>query len=127
MQTIIAVSLGAIGGALSRYYLSLWFSQLLGNSLPYGTGIINLTGCFGIGFFTGLASSLPIHPNLRLLITTGFIGAYTTFSTYQLDTAKLLEQGSWEVDLLYWIGSAGLGLLALLLGRVTAERLTPNE
>lgn len=127
MQTIIAISLGAIGGALSRYYLSLWFSQLLGSTFPYGTGIINLTGCFGMGFFISLASSFPIHPHLRLLVATGFLGSYTTFSTYQLDTAKLLEQGSWEVDLLYWVGSAGLGLLALLLGTVTAKRFTLNE
>jgi fluoride exporter len=127
MQSMIAISLGAIGGALSRYYLSLWFNQLLGNTFPFGTGIINLTGCFGMGFFTTLAPARSIHPNLRLLTTTGFLGSYTTFSTYQLDTVKLLAQGSWEIDLLYWVGSAGLGLLALSLGMVTAKWFTFSE
>lgn len=127
IRTITAISLGAVSGALSRYYLSLWLNQLLGNAFPYGTGIINLSGCFGMGFFTALVLKSPsIHPDLRLLITTGFLGSYTTFSTYQLDAAKLLEQGNWELDLLYWTGSAILGVLTLWLGMRLAERLTLN-
>lgn len=75
-----------------------------------------------MGFFAmlSLEGIITIHPDVRLLVTTGFLGSYTTFSTYELDTAKLLER-SWESDLLYWAGSTLLGLLALQLGTALAE------
>lgn len=116
----LAISLGAIAGALSRYYLGTWFAQMFGTAIPYGTLLINISGCFVMGLFTTLSLWRAIHPDLRLLVTTGFIGSYTTFSTYELDTAKLLAR-DWESDLLYWFGSAVLGLLALQLGAALAE------
>lgn len=122
IRTPLAVSFGAIAGALSRYYLGAWLAQLFGTAIPYGTLFINVGGCFLMGFFATLSLGriITIHPDLRLLVTTGFLGSYTTFSTYELDTAKLLER-SWESDFLYWSGSAMLGLLALQLGIALAE------
>jgi CrcB protein len=120
----IAISLGAIAGALSRYYLTLWFAQR-GTGFPYGTFFINLSGCFIMGFFTTLVlerlANFP--PDLRLLVTVGFLGAYTTFSTYGIDTVILLRNRSWLEASFYWAGSATLGIVCVQLG-VMLARLT---
>jgi CrcB protein len=129
VRTPVGISIGAIAGALSRYYLGLWFTQLFGTEFPYSTLIINVSGCFVMGFFTTLTLGrfIVIHPDIRLLVTTGFLGSYTTFSTYELDTAKLFQEQSLEVDLVYWLGSAFLALLSLLLGNALAEFVRIKE
>jgi CrcB protein len=119
----IAISFGAIAGALSRYYLTLWFQERFGSSFPYGTFFINLTGCFAMGFFMTLALEriVPVSPEIRLLVATGFLGSYTTFSTYGLDTIALSRQRYFMPAVLYWIGSALLGILSVQLGVVLAR------
>jgi fluoride exporter len=114
----IAISLGAIAGALSRYYLTLYFAQRFGTNFPYGTFFINLSGCLAMGFFATLAVEkfAIISPEIRLMIATGFLGAYTTFSTYGLDTIGLLRSGSWLSATTYWAGSAILGIICVQLG-----------
>lgn len=120
----LLVGLGAIPGALSRYYLTIAFAQRLGTAFPYGTLFINLTGAFTIGFFMALPlDSLPIGSNLRLLVATGFLGAYTTFSTYGLETVTLLQTGNYGRSLLYWAGSIGLGGIAVAIGHKLAQAL----
>lgn len=125
MQTAIAISLGAIPGALCRYYITLGVTRWLGSGFPYGTFLINLTGCLFMGFFVTYATERcpTLSPDLKLLITTGFLGAYTTFSTYGLDTATLLKTGNYSIASFYWIGSAVLGILCLQLGVIFANRL----
>jgi CrcB protein len=119
----IAISLGAIAGALSRYYLTLWFAQRFGTSFPYGTFFINLTGCFGMGLFVTLAlervANIPL--DVRLMVTTGFLGAYTTFSTYGLETFTLLRDRSYATAGIYWAGSAILGVISVQLGTLLAR------
>lgn len=119
----IAISLGAIAGALSRYYLSLWFAQRFGTSFPYGTFFINLTGCFVMGFFTTLALErvAAISPEVRLLVAVGFLGSYTTFSTYGLDSVMLLRNRSLAAAGFYWGGSAILGIIGIQLGSILAR------
>jgi len=118
IRNSIAVSLGAIAGALSRYHLTLWFAQTYGTNFPYGTFVINLTGCVGMGLIATLAASrfAGISPELQLLIMTGFLGAYTTFSTYGLDTVSLLSRANWLGATIYWLGSATLGVVGIYLG-----------
>ena len=118
----VAVSMGAVAGALSRYYLTLWF-QRFDSSFPYGTFFINLSGCFGMGFFMTLAlSRLVIVPaEVRLLVATGFLGSYTTFSTYGLDAVTLLSNHHLIPGILYWSGSALLGVLSVQLGIMLAH------
>jgi CrcB protein len=119
----LAISLGAIAGALSRYYLTLSLEQWLGTAFPFGTLFVNLSGAFVMGWFATLAlERVAISPDLRLAIAVGFLGSYTTFSTYQLDAAQLLTTGHWEMTLLYWMGSAILGVLCLELGSYLARR-----
>ncbi len=118
----LAVALGAIGGSLSRYYLSLWFAERFGPSFPYGTLIINLSGCFVMGWFATLAMKRPeISPEFRLLFGVGFLGSYTTFSTYELDTFNLWQQHRFVTGLIYWLGSCLLGALAMELGILLAK------
>lgn len=128
----IAISLGAIAGALSRYYLTLWFAKTFGISFPYGTLFINLTGCLGMGFFVTLALErvVAISPEVRLMVTTGFLGAYTTFSTYGLESVMLLRDAwggqshrGFTLAGLYWGGSAILGLISVQLGVILARLL----
>ncbi|MEH1970135.1 fluoride efflux transporter CrcB [Nostoc sp.] len=129
IRTPIGISLGAIAGALSRYYLGLWFTELFGTEFPYSTLIVNVSGCFVMGFFTTLALGrlIAIHPDIRLLVTTGFLGSYTTFSTYELDTAALLQQRSLKIDLIYWFSSAFFALFSLLLGNALADFIRIKE
>ncbi|NEQ20814.1 MAG: fluoride efflux transporter CrcB [Microcoleus sp. SIO2G3] len=127
----VAISLGAIAGALSRYYLTLGFAQAFGSNFPYGTFLINLSGCCAMGFFVTLTSErvMTIPPDVRLLVTTGFLGAYTTFSTYGLDSVVLFRRvlgdsfalRSFIVASLYWAGSAILGIISLQLGVILAR------
>lgn len=118
----IAISLGAIAGALSRYYITLWFAQRYGTNFPYGTFFINLTGCFAMGFFVTLTlERVVMSPEVRLLVATGFLGSYTTFSTYGLDTITLLGLRRIMLAGLYWVGSALLGIFSVQLGVLLAR------
>lgn len=121
-RTPLAISLGAIAGALSRYWIGLGVASLWGTDFPYGTLLINLTGCFGMGWFTTLAlERLTIAPELRLLVTTGFLGAYTTFSSYELESFILLKKANWVAGFGYWIGSPILGMVSFYLGVASAR------
>jgi fluoride exporter len=119
----LAVSLGAIAGALSRYYLSIWLTQRLGTSFPYATLIVNLTGSLAMGLLATLVLErvLLISPEVRLLIATGFLGSYTTFSTYELDTINLVQESSFNKAIIYWFGSAVMGAISLYLGIIVAR------
>lgn len=130
----LAVSLGAIAGALSRYYLSIWVAKTLGTAFPYATMLVNLTGSFLMGLITTLISerTLLISPEISLLITVGFLGSYTTFSSYELDAMNLLRRSSWQTQMkllwvikaiAYWLGSAILGFLCLYLGILVARAM----
>lgn len=123
VRSPLAVSLGAIPGALSRYYLSLWLGQWLGTRFPFGTFVANLTGALIMGFFVTFTLERTVtSPDLRLMIAVGFLGSYTTFSSYALDTANLLRSGLYPTGVFYWAGSAFLGVLSLELGSALARR-----
>lgn len=124
VRSPIAVSLGAIPGALCRYYISLYFGQWFGTHFPFGTFFINLTGAFLMGAFVTypLERSLS-SPDLRLLIAVGFLGSYTTFSTYALDAITLFQSGKLGLTVFYWLGSASLGVFGIALGRLATQKL----
>jgi fluoride exporter len=120
----MAIALGAIPGALCRHYLTRWCTQWFGAGFPFGTFIINLSGALVMGFFATFTMEKAIaSPDLRALVAIGFLGAYTTFSTYALDTANLLHSGQWAKSLIYWSGSAVLGVVCLELGSAMARKI----
>lgn len=117
MEKILLISAGAILGANLRYWLSLWAAQKWGADFPFGTLIINLTGSFLIGLFLTLAAErFLVDPRWRLLIAVGFLGAYTTFSTYAFESYNLLAAGRLMPALLNLLGSSLSGVLAVGLG-----------
>jgi CrcB protein len=120
----MAIALGAVPGALSRYYLTRWSIQWLGLGFPFGTLIINLSGALVMGFFTTFTLERAItSTELRALVAVGFLGAYTTFSTYALDATTLFHSGHWGKSLFYWSGSAVLGIVCLELGSAFARKI----
>jgi len=101
MEKFLLISLGAIFGANARYWIGDWAAQKFGANFTYGTFIINFTGSLLIGFFLTLATErFMIDSRWRLLIAVGFLGAYTTFSTYAFESFNLLVKGQWMAGLL---------------------------
>ncbi|ALF53270.1 chromosome condensation protein CrcB [Nostoc piscinale CENA21] len=119
----LAISLGAVPGALSRYYLTILFGRWFGLTFPYGTLFINVSGAFLMGFFATLVSKFAISSTVSLLIAVGFLGSYTTFSTYALDTSNLLRTKNYQAALLYWSGTPILGFISIELGILFAKIL----
>lgn len=117
----LSIILGAIPGAVARYYLTLVCIQKLGVQFPYGTMIINISGSFLIGFLTTLIQPLVHSTYINSFAIVGFLGSYTTFSTYELDSANLLRSGNYQKAILYWLGSPVLGLLSVAIGRFLAH------
>jgi CrcB protein len=113
----LIVFLGAgIGGAL-RHGVNVGATRLFGFGFPFGTLIVNITGSFLIGLFAGYFAFRPgIGQHMRLFLTTGLLGGFTTFSAFSLDTALLVERHSYGLAAGYVVGSVGAGLLALFLG-----------
>ncbi|BAY15119.1 CrcB protein [Anabaenopsis circularis NIES-21] len=123
IEVPLLISVGAIPGALSRYYLTILFGRWFGIAFPYGTLFINVTGAFLMGFFATLVSKLAIPSNLSLLIAVGFLGSYTTFSTYALDTSNLLRTRNYKATLLYWVSTPILGFMSIEMGIFLANLL----
>lgn len=123
----LLVALGAVPGALSRYYLTLLSTRLFGTNFPYGTLMVNLSGALLMGFCITLIQT-PFMQNtfvasLNPLVTIGFLGSYTTFSTYELDVSNLFRMGRYKQAILYWLGSPFLGFLGVELGIFLAKQL----
>jgi fluoride exporter len=117
------VALGSgIGGAV-RLLLTNFIQQRVGTSFPLGTLVINITGSFILGFLLRYAVGAPsLAPEIRALLTTGFCGGYTTFSTYSFETATLIEDGRYERASLYMVLSVAVALLATFGGFATARQ-----
>ena len=117
MKMIFAIAVGGASGALSRHYLAALITRLLGNGFPYGIFLVNILGSFLMGLLiTVFAERFAATPELRALIAVGFLGSFTTFSTYSLEVVMLFERGEWQSACLYAFGSLFLGVLGLVLG-----------
>jgi fluoride exporter len=94
MTKFIYLAIGGLTGTFARYFLAGTVYEILGTRFPYGTLIINLSGCFIIGILTTIAENKSfLSPNLRVLLMVGFCGAFTTFSTFMLETSNLIKDG----------------------------------
>ena len=109
-------------GAVSRYHVEGWVSRHTRGDFPIGTLAVNLSGCLLLGFLMTLfAERLVPSPHLRAALTIGFLGAYTTFSTFAYETFRLGEDGAPARAALYVVASVGLGVLAAWVGTVLAK------
>ncbi|HCS39299.1 MAG TPA: fluoride efflux transporter CrcB [Anaerolineaceae bacterium] len=117
MEKFLLISAGAMLGANARYWIGDWAAHKFGANFPFGTLIINLSGSLLLGFFLTLATErLMIDPRWRLLISVGFLGAYTTFSTYTYESFNLISKGQWLPGLINLFGSSILGIIAVGVG-----------
>lgn len=124
MKIFWAIAAGAAVGGVSRYYLASSLQQRLGAAFPWGTLVVNVTGSLLLGFLIRYALATPaISVELRALLTTGFCGGYTTFSTFSFETAALIEEGQYERAGAYVLGSVVLSLLATICGFILAREL----
>ena len=122
MQKYLYIALGGALGAIARYWVGAVVTNRMGARFPYGTLVINLTACVILGFsMTWLGQRVEINPAWRFLIPIGFVGAYSTFSTYEWETLSSLRSGAFAIAALYAIGSFVLGLAAVWGGSVLAE------
>ena len=119
MTTYLLIALGGAAGAVLRYWVDTTVSRWTGATFPYGTLVVNLSGSFALGLLFAIVierSLLP--PELRPALMIGVLGAYTTFSTWMLESWRLVEDGAWLHALANIGGSALLGLGAVWLGIV---------
>src|SRR3954447_25110275 len=122
MREFLIIGVGALFGANMRYWVANLFAERFGTAFPYGTLFINISGSFLLGFvLTFVGNRVVSDPGYRLLIGTGFLGAYTTFSTFSYDTIVLLERGDIGPAVLNVGGSVALSLVAAYLGVVLAR------
>lgn len=124
------VAFGSAVGGAARYALSLYLQRVTGSTFPIGTLIINVTGSFLLVLLLQVALDVPgMSPALRLALTTGFCGGYTTFSTFSFETIALLQEGDWRRAALYLglsvMGSLFAGFLGLVLARELAAYRRP--
>lgn len=124
MTRYIIIAIGAALGANARYLIGVWAGSRLGADFPYGTFIVNVLGSFLLGFLLTLGlGRLQLSPEMRLLLAVGFLGSFTTFSSYAVESTTLWrEAGIWN-SLLNIAGNNLLGLLAAFLGAALARWL----
>ena len=127
METLYKIGLLTVGGTLgtlARYGLAGLVYRLLGSRFAWGTLAVNLIGCFLVGFAAALADEkFVLGPNVRLFFMVGFLGAFTTFSTYMLESINMLGQRDVALALANVIGSTVLGLVLVILGMGLARWL----
>jgi fluoride exporter len=118
------IAIGGALGAIARYQVAAVVQARVPVGFPYGTFVVNVSGCLIMGFATALLTErLMVHPNWLFLIPIGFIGAYTTFSTFELETFRAVTDGSWPIAGAYVAGSVVAGYVALWAGFIAARLL----
>ncbi len=124
MLNVVIIGIGGFFGAIARYGAALWIGQRWGRSFPLGTFVINITGSFLIGLLMSLFTErFMVNPQWRLMLIVGFLGAYTTFSTFEYETGALLKDGEWMIAAVNIVLSVFAGLLALKAGEILAKSL----
>jgi CrcB protein len=123
--SFVAIAVGAVLGANLRFLVGNWAADRWGVDFPYGTFIVNVSGAFVVGIVLALlAERTGISPMWRLFFVTGFLGGYTTFSSYAWEALALAEEGAWLRAAAYIGGSNIVGLVGVWLGASLA-RLVP--
>lgn len=125
MQKYLLIAFGGALGSVARYWVGSTIAGRMGTKYPFGTFVINITACVIIGFsLTFLARRTGLSPAWRFLVPVGFIGAYSTFSTYEWETLSTIRSGAFFMAVLYAVSSLILGLVAVWGGSLIAEFLS---
>ena len=123
MIRYLLVAIGGGAGALARYVAASAIMTRFGGKFPLGTLVINVTGSFLIGFLmTTLTERFKLDPSWRLLLVVGFLGGYTTFSSFEWETFTAVREGAWWTGALNVTSSVMLGYIAVWLGVMLARR-----
>ena len=123
MDRYLVVMLGAALGGLARFVAGTAIMEKYGGSFPLGTVVINITGSFLIGLLmTLLSERWHAHQNWRLFLVTGFLGGYTTFSSFEYETLQAVRRGGMGIALANVVGSVALAYLAVWFGAWVAGR-----
>lgn len=125
MSKYMYIAVGGSLGAIARFWVGSAVASRLGTRFPYGTFVINMTACVVISFsLTFLAKRTELNPAWRFLVPIGFVGAYSTFSSYEWETVSILRNGEFSMAALYAFGSLFLGLVAVWCGILLAEMIS---
>jgi fluoride exporter len=125
---VAALSVGGILGVNARYWLGVVINRWTGAQFPWATFSINVSGSFSIGLLSVLLARWLPHPHARLLVVVGFLGGYTTFSSYSFESLALWERGELGLCMAYMGGSVAAGFAAVVLGTALGRELTvPSE
>jgi CrcB protein len=120
---LLAIAVGGAGGAVARYLVGGWVQDLAGSFFPWGTLAVNVLGSLLLGFSLAWLQVTLAPPEARALVAIGFLGGFTTFSTFTYETLALLRDGEWWRAGGYAAGSLGLGVLAVFVGAALAAGL----
>ena len=124
MESLLSVAIGGGVGSVARYITSVWAANRFGAYFPYGTFIVNVAGCYVIGLLMILfTEKLVVSTHLQLLLTTGFLGGLTTFSSFTYETIRLVSDGSPRAAAANIAANLFIGLLATWGGIMTARCL----
>ncbi|MFN4033062.1 MAG: fluoride efflux transporter CrcB [Fimbriimonadales bacterium] len=123
LRTTLLIGIGGFVGANLRYWIGGWVAQRASVLFPVETMLINVVGSFLLGLFMTLALHYVWAPEWRQVIAIGGIGSFTTYSTYEYESLRLLQQGLWWQAGLNLFGSLVLGLIAVTLGVLLGRRL----
>ncbi|XYI02004.1 fluoride efflux transporter CrcB [Sorangium sp. So ce1128] len=127
MERWFWIGLGGAAGTLARYGLSTWCQQRFGAGFPYGTLAVNVIGSFLLGVILQVAATTELlSPTLRLALSTGVMGGFTTYSSFNYETIKLFEDGAWWVGALNVLVTVAGCMIAGVLGIVVARRLVAS-
>src|ERR1035438_2034728 len=117
------VGIGGCLGSILRFWLGSYIGSKMGTRFPYGTLVINVTGSFLIGFFALLTVKTHWSPNWRYLIPIGFIGGYTTFSSFEYETLRTIQDGQIALGVLYVATSVVVGFVAVWGGMIAGRAI----
>jgi fluoride exporter len=123
MERFLWICLAGAAGTGARYLIALWAAQRFGSAFPFGTLIVNLAGCFGIAAVMHAASTLSWSPTMRSAITIGFIGGLTTYSSFNYETTRLMEEGATSAAVFNLTATLVGAFAAGWLGMVCARQL----
>ena len=117
MLGVLLVAFGGAIGSVTRYLVGGWVASRLGSAFPYGTFAINITASFVVGFFLAFAEErVGLSPYWRLFVAVGFVGGYSTFSTFEYEGVRLLQEREVLLGCVYMIGSVVIGGIATIGG-----------